>query len=76
MTKDQLPPGGVEIEIAVPAGEDTFGPIRRALAGYDRQVAGGGRRWPPDSAAFDLLHHQTWVREPGAGAGRVWIEEL
>ena len=57
-----------DLEIAVPAGR--FGLIRAALADFDFEVVGAGRRWPLDSAAFDVMP-QTWVREPGTGVYRL-----
>ena len=57
-----------DLEIAVPAGR--FGLIRAALADFDVEVVGAGRRWPLDSAAFDVMA-QTWVREPGNGVYRL-----
>ena len=50
-----------DLEIAVPAGR--FGVIRAALADFEVEVVGSGRRWPLGSAAFDVMM-QTWVREP------------
>jgi hypothetical protein len=35
-----------DLEIAVPAGDDTFGPIRQALAAYEFEVVGAGRSSP------------------------------
>jgi hypothetical protein len=59
-----------DLEIAVPAGR--FGPIRAALADFEVEVIGSGRRWPLDSAAFDVMT-QTWVRAPGHGVYRLDI---
>jgi hypothetical protein len=59
-----------DLEIAVPAAG--FGLIRTALAGFDFDVVGAGRRWPLDSAAFEVTY-QTWVREPGTGVYRLDI---
>ncbi len=61
-----------DLEIAAPAGPATFAPVRRALAGYDFEVVGAGRRWPIDSPAFDVMH-QTWVSEPVTGVYRLDI---
>lgn len=61
-----------DLEIGLPATAEAFGQVRRALCGYDIEVAGGpppGRLWPLDSPAFRLMH-QTWVselRHPGTG---------
>ena len=55
-----------------PAGPATFAPVRQALAGYDLEVVGSGRRWPIDSPAFDVLN-QTWVSEPATGVYRLDI---
>jgi len=57
-----------DLEIAVPA--DRFELIRAALAGFAFDVVGAGRRWPLDSAAFEVMH-QTWVREPDTGVYRL-----
>jgi hypothetical protein len=58
-----------DLEIAVPASD--FDAIRRALAGFEFDVVGAGRRWPAtDATAFRLLH-QTWVRDPVTGAYRL-----
>lgn len=46
--------------------------IRAALADFEVEVVGSGRRWPLDSAAFDVMM-QTWVREPGHGVYRLDI---
>jgi hypothetical protein len=59
-----------DLEIAVPAGR--FPLLRAALAGFAFDVVGSGRRWPLDSAAFEVLH-QTWVREPDTGVYRLDI---
>jgi hypothetical protein len=59
-----------DLEIAVPAAR--FGVIRAALADFEVEVVGSGRRWPLDSAAFDVMM-QTWVREPGHGVYRLDI---
>ena len=59
-----------DLEITVPAAR--FGEVRAALAAYDLEVIGFGRRWPLDSPAFTALH-QTWVREPGGGPYRLDI---
>jgi hypothetical protein len=61
-----------DLEIAVPGGADSFAPFRLALAGYDIEVIGPGRRWPIDDPAFDVLH-QTWVSEPATGIYRLDI---
>jgi len=61
-----------DLEIAVPAGADSFAPFRRALAGHDIEAIGPGRRWPIDDPAFDVLH-QTWVSEPATGVYRLDI---
>lgn len=60
-----------DLEIAVPAGAG-FASVRQALAGYDIEVVGPGRRWPLDSPAFDVLH-QSWVSEPATGVYRLDI---
>jgi len=57
-----------DLEIAVPAGG--FGLIRAALADFEFDVVGSGRRWPLDSSAFAVMH-QTWVREPDTGVYRL-----
>ncbi len=54
----------------MPAGQ--FGLLRAALADFDIEVAGSGRRWPLDSPAFDVMV-QTWVRERGTGIYRLGI---
>jgi len=59
-----------DLEIAVPAGR--FDLIRAALADYEFDVVGAGKRWPLDSPAFDIMH-QTWVREPATGIYRLDI---
>jgi hypothetical protein len=59
-----------DLEIAVPAGQ--FGPVRAALANFDIEVVGSGRRWPLDSPAFDVMM-QTWVRERDTGIYRLDI---
>ncbi len=59
-----------DLEIAVPAAR--FGLIRAALAGFDIEVVGSGRRWPLDSPAFDVMI-QTWVRERDTGVYRPGI---
>jgi hypothetical protein len=59
-----------DLEIAVPAGQ--FGLVRAALADFDIEVVGCGRRWPLDSPAFDVMI-QTWVRERGTGVYRLDI---
>jgi hypothetical protein len=54
-----------DLEIAVPTTHEAFGQVRKALAGYEIEVAGGpppGQLWPLDGPAFDV-HHQTWVSE-------------
>ncbi|MQA81580.1 MAG: hypothetical protein GEV10_24365 [Streptosporangiales bacterium] len=53
-----------DVEIAVPG--TGFAEVRQALSGYEFDVVGAGRRWPPESPAFDLLH-QTWLRDPSTG---------
>jgi len=58
-----------DLEIAVPAGR--FDLIRAALADYEFDVVGAGKRWPLDSPAFDIMH-QTWVREPATGI--YWLD--
>jgi len=57
-----------DLEIAVPTSG--FWTIRAALDNYTFEVIGAGRRWPLDSAAFDVMH-QTWVREPTTGVYRL-----
>jgi hypothetical protein len=59
-----------DLEIAVPSGG--FGLIRTALAGFEFDVIGSGRRWPLDSPAFGVTY-QTWVREPDTGVYRLDI---
>jgi hypothetical protein len=59
-----------DLEIAVPSGG--FGQVRAALAEFDVEVIGSGRRWPLDSPAFNVMT-QTWVREPGGGVYRLDI---
>jgi hypothetical protein len=59
-----------DLEIAVPAGQ--FGRVRAALADFDMEVIGSGRRWPLDSPAFDVMT-QTWVRERDTGIYRLDI---
>lgn len=62
-----------DLEIGLPNTVEAFGQIRKALRGYDIEVAGGpppGRLWPVDSPAFTVWH-QTWVsevRQSGADA--------
>jgi hypothetical protein len=56
-----------DLEIAVPAS--AFATIRDALADYEFDVVGSGRRWPLDSPAFGVMH-QTWVRERDTGVYR------
>lgn len=58
-----------DLEIAVPVSE--FDQVRRALAGFEFDVVGAGRRWPVDEAAAFRLLHQTWAREPATGRYRV-----
>jgi len=57
-----------DLEIAVPT--NGFWAIRAALDRYIFEVIGAGRRWPLDSAAFDVMH-QTWVRELSTGVYRL-----
>jgi len=57
-----------DLEIAVPAS--VFAAIRAALADYEFDVVGSGRRWPLDSPAFRVMH-QTWARERDTGVYRV-----
>lgn len=57
-----------DLEIAVPAA--AFEQVRRALAGYEFDVVGSGRRWPLHDPAFHQ-QHQTWVREPATGVYRL-----
>ena len=58
-----------DIEICVPAA--TFGLIRDALAPYEFEIVGKGRRWPvSDQRALAALH-QTWLRDPDTGAYRL-----
>jgi hypothetical protein len=59
-----------DLEIAVPAGQ--FGRVRAALADFDIEVVGSGRRWPLDGPAFDVMI-QTWVRERDTGIYRLDI---
>jgi hypothetical protein len=49
-----------------------FGLVRVALADFDIEVVGSGRRWPLDSPAFDVMV-QTWVRERDTGIYRLDI---
>ena len=53
-----------DLEVAVPVGQ--FGLVRAALADFDIEVVGSGRRWPLDSPTFDVMI-QTWVRERDTG---------
>jgi hypothetical protein len=57
-----------DTEIGVPRG--AFAEVRQALAAYDFDAIGSGRRWPVDSPAFERTH-QTWVREPATGVYRL-----
>lgn len=57
-----------DLEIAVPAAG--FPAIRAALPGLDFAVVGDGRIWPLGGPAYERLH-QTWGRDPAAGAWRV-----
>jgi hypothetical protein len=57
-----------DIEIALPAG--SFDQVREALAGYVFEAVGSGHRWPLRADTLRLTH-QTWVREPPAGAYRL-----
>jgi hypothetical protein len=57
-----------DLEIAVPAAG--FDEVRDALAGYDADVVGSGRRWPLHDPAFAELH-QTWFRDPATGTYRL-----
>jgi hypothetical protein len=57
-----------DLEIAIPAS--AFGAVRAALADYEFDVVGSGRRWPLDDPAFHVMH-QTWVRERDTGVYRV-----
>jgi hypothetical protein len=59
-----------DLEIAVPAGQ--FAAVLAALADFDLEVIGSGRRWPLDSPAFEVMH-QTWVRDRAAGTYRLDI---
>src|SRR5215471_16505007 len=59
-----------DLEIAVPAGQ--FAAVRAALADFDLEERGTGRRWPLDSPAFEVMH-QTWVRDRAAGPYRLDI---
>jgi hypothetical protein len=60
-----------DLEIGLPAA--TFGQVRDALSGYEFEVAGDGRMWPPDSPAFSRWY-QTWASEPAPQrpGGRVY----
>jgi len=58
------------LETAVPAGQ--FGLVRAALADFDIEVVGSGRRWPLDSPASDVMI-QTGVRERDTGIYRPGI---
>lgn len=62
--------GHEDVEIGIPS--TSFGEVRRALAGYELDVVGAGRRWPLSSAALRSTH-QTWVREPATGVYRLDI---
>ncbi len=79
-----------DLEIAVPAGDDTVGPIRQALAACDFEVVGVSRS-PLDSAALPkdeadlcgtlpLLEPEArdWLRLVlhRVHPGHAWIEEL
>jgi hypothetical protein len=59
-----------DLEIAVPVGR--FDVIRAALADFEFEVVGSGRRWPLDSTAFNVMT-QTWVRDPDNGVYRLDI---
>ena len=59
-----------DLEIAVPIGR--FDAIRAALAAFEFEVVGSGRRWPLDSPAFNVMT-QTWVRDPDNGVYRLDI---
>jgi Aminoglycoside-2''-adenylyltransferase len=59
-----------DLEIAVPVGR--FDVIRAALADFEFEVVGSGRRWPLDSPAFDVMT-QTWARDPDNGVYRLDI---
>jgi hypothetical protein len=59
-----------DLEIAVPIGR--FDAIRAALADFEFEVVGSGRRWPLDSPAFNVMT-QTWVREADHGVYRLDI---
>ena len=59
-----------DLEIAVPVGG--FDVIRAALADFEFEVIGSGRRWPLDSSAFCVMA-QTWVRDPDTGVYRLDI---
>ena len=55
-----------DTEIAVPAAH--FGAIRAALAAYEFEIVGAGRRWPISDGRAMAVMHQTWVRDPRSGA--------
>jgi hypothetical protein len=51
-----------DIEIAVPAAH--FDAIRAALAPYEFEIVGAGRRWPLSDDRAMAATHQTWLRDP------------
>ncbi len=54
-----------DVEIAV--AKANFWPIRQALANFEFDLIGEGRKWPlTDDVAFAITH-QTWVRDPASG---------
>jgi hypothetical protein len=67
-----------DLEIAVPAGQ--FGPVRAALADFDIEVVGSGRRWPLDSRRPAPAEPGPPRRQAAALArvhpGHPWISEL
>lgn len=58
-----------DIEICVPA--DKFGLIRDALAPYEFEIVGDGRRWPVSDQRAMAAMHQTWLRDPDTGVYRL-----
>jgi len=71
-----------DVDIAVPVG--AFDEVRAALAPYEFEIVGSGRRWPLSDPKAFASTHQTWLRDPASGAykldlfrephdGEVWI---
>ena len=55
-----------DTEITLPAGG--FGEVRTALATFEFDVVGSGRRWPGSDERAMAVMHQTWFRDPSTGA--------